>query len=168
MSSPRTANTSFSGSRSLLDSAYGALVHNARTVIGFYHDGQLSIENQARPLSKALKDHADYVSTSTLTRLYKTKILPHSMQSSELDPPGEMAQPILVTDSAERPIRSMESAAASRPPPLNWGTTFATAPTPGEALSFRRSDGAIIRDDPARATPAQGRTRVTVRSRNRE
>ncbi len=107
-----------------LDSTYGAVVHNARTVIGFYHDGQMSLEHQAKPLSKAIKDHVDYVPTSTLTRLYKTSILPHSMQSGERAPPGEMEQSIPAPPLGERLIRQMESNTGNPDAPIDWGRFF--------------------------------------------
>jgi hypothetical protein len=134
-----------------LDSTYGALVHNARTVIGFYHDGQLSIEHQARLLSKELKDHADYVPTSKLTSLYKTKILPHTMQSGESDAPREVEHPIENSLHTERLLQRLATSA----------TEWSSFSTDAGELTFRGEQGST-------ATPAPQRTTTFIRPRNRE
>ena len=144
-----------------LDDAYGVLVHNTRTVIGFYHDGQLSVEHQARPLSHALKEYAHYVPTSTLTSLYKTKILPHTMQSGQRTPPDEMEQPEPPAQLPERLLRQMAASVSDTPSaPLDWAR-----------WSTRSSDSSIsipTPEAPPSTTAARRRRRPAVRIRDRE
>lgn len=109
----------------------GALVHNARTVVGFYHNNALLVEHQAKRLTTSIKDHVDYVPTATLTRLYTTDILPGSMQPRQQSEPEsmELSDTARELRSYSRRLELMRSSGPAAPPsdPSSWFTR-GTAP----------------------------------------
>lgn len=70
----------------------GALVHNAATVLGFYYQGELLVEHQAKDFTRTINDQVTYVPTRQLTSLYSDVILPASVRGNQPPPPDGMVQ----------------------------------------------------------------------------
>lgn len=72
-----------------------ALCWNAKIIIGFWVDGKLMVENRSKALARSLpadyRSQTSYVRTEKLTEVYKTQILPASMERGEGILPGDAA-----------------------------------------------------------------------------
>jgi ribosomal protein L35AE/L33A len=132
----------------------GAICWNAKSVIGFYTDGKLLIEQRSRPLALSIAETGaiEYVETTVLTDFYKSTVLPRKVRTSPKPTP----------DYASPRLRGGPSFGSNEPPRAG------SIPTPetliadlqraqrraSETVLYRASDGA---PNPGRARPSSRR-----------